>query len=281
MTVTGVNDTLVDGDIAYTIVTGNAISNDPKYSGRSSPDVSVTNINDDFAGVIITTAGLVTTESGTTVTFTIALLSAPNATVTIPLSSSNTTEGTVSPASVQFTTSNWNVPRTITVTGVNDFIVDGNVAYSIVTGPATSTDTGYSGFNAEDVSLVNLNDDTSLGLVDVGSNHRYGQSVAFNATVFGLNENATSGTVSFFYGATGLGTFPVVNGVATMSTSILPIGTDVVTAIYSGASSTNRIPGDRPGALPPASVQAGSGGRTVTVGAMCQRPHGQTVLRPC
>lgn len=235
VTVTGVNDTIIDGDIVYTIVTGSANSVDAKYSGRSSPDVSVTNINDDFAGVIVTpTSGLVTTEGSTTATFTIVLLSAPSESVSIPLSSNNPAEGSVSPALVTFTTANWNVPRTITVTGVNDTVVDGDVAYSIVTGPATSADTGYSGFNAADVAAVNLNDDTSLGLVDVGSNHRYGQSVTFNATVFGLNGNATPGTVSFFYGATGLGTFPVVNGVATMSTSILPIGTDVVSASYTG-----------------------------------------------
>ena len=44
----------------------------------------------------------------------------PTADVTIALSSSDTTEGTVSPASLTFTTANWNVAQTVTVTGVDD-----------------------------------------------------------------------------------------------------------------------------------------------------------------
>ena len=60
--------------------------------------------------------------------------------MTIGLSSSDTTEGTVSPASLTFTPANWNAPQTVTVTGVNDAVDDGDIAYTIVTAPATSTD---------------------------------------------------------------------------------------------------------------------------------------------
>ena len=63
----------------------------------------------------------------------------PTADVTIALSSSNPTEGTVVPASLTFTTANWNVAQTVTVTGVDDAVVDGTIAYTIVTAPATST----------------------------------------------------------------------------------------------------------------------------------------------
>ena len=65
--------------------------------------------------------------------------------MTIGLSSSDTTEGTVAPASLTFTTANWNTPQTVTVTGVNDGIDDGDVAYTIVTAAATSSDANYSG----------------------------------------------------------------------------------------------------------------------------------------
>ena len=75
------------------------------------------------------------------------------------LSSSDTTEGTVSPASLTFTTANWNVPQTVTVTGVNDRLDDGNVAYTIVTAPATSTDATYNGVDASDVAVTNTDDD--------------------------------------------------------------------------------------------------------------------------
>src|SRR2546427_223019 len=74
-----------------------------------------------------------------------ALTSQPTANVTIGLSSSDLTEGTVAPASVTFTSANWNMAQTVTVTGADDFAVDGNVAYTILTAAATSTDASYNG----------------------------------------------------------------------------------------------------------------------------------------
>ncbi len=49
----------------------------------------------------------------------------PTVDVTIALSSSDTTEGTVGPASLTFTNANWDTPQTVTVTGVDDAAVDG------------------------------------------------------------------------------------------------------------------------------------------------------------
>src|SRR5678815_4455298 len=91
--------------------------------------------------------------------FTIVLNSQPTADVTIGLSSSDPSEGTVSLASVTFTTANWNAPRTVTVTGVNDLIDDGDTAYTIVTAAATSSDPSYNGLNATNVSVNNTDDD--------------------------------------------------------------------------------------------------------------------------
>ena len=83
----------------------------------------------------------------------------PTANVTIGLSSSDTTEGTVSPASLTFTSANWNVLQTVTVTGVNDSIIDGNITYSIVTAAAVSSDANYNGKNAANVVVTNNDND--------------------------------------------------------------------------------------------------------------------------
>ena len=100
VTVTGVNDDVDDGDMAYTIVTAAATSTDANYNGLNAADVSVTNTDNDTAGITVTpTSGLVTTEAGGTATFTVVLNTQPTADVTIGLTSSDTTEGTVSPAS--------------------------------------------------------------------------------------------------------------------------------------------------------------------------------------
>src|SRR5438309_1023761 len=125
-------------------------------------DVAVTNTDNDTAGIsVIPTSGLTTTEGGGTATFTVALTSQPTANVTIGLSSSDLTEGTVAPASVTFTPASWNTAQTVTVTGVDDFVADGAVAYTIVTAAATSTDPGYNGMDPADVAATNTDDDTA------------------------------------------------------------------------------------------------------------------------
>ncbi len=162
VTVSGVDDFAADGGRVYHIVTGAVASTDPNYSGLLVADATITNTDDDVVGVVVSpTSGLTTSESGATTTFTIALTSEPTADVTLALSSSNSGEGTVSPASVAFTPANWNIPQVVTVSGVDDSIADGLVTYSVVVAPATSADAGYSMFNAPDVMVTNSDNDVA------------------------------------------------------------------------------------------------------------------------
>ena len=111
-------------------------------------------------GVTVTpTTGLLTTESGQTATFTVVLKSPPTADVTIALASSNIGEGTVAPAALTFTTSNWSTPQTVTVTGVDDTLCDGNVAYAILTAAARSADRSYNNLDPANVAVSNADND--------------------------------------------------------------------------------------------------------------------------
>jgi hypothetical protein len=167
VTITGVNDFVDDGDIAYTVVTAAATSLDGNYNGMDATDVSVSNTDNDVAGITVNpTSGLTTTEAGGTAQFTVVLTSEPTANVTIGISSSDVTEGTVSASSLTFTNGDWNVAQTVTITGVNDFSIDGNIAYTIETAPATSTDGLYNGINASDVSVTNTDDDVAQIVVN-------------------------------------------------------------------------------------------------------------------
>ena len=109
--------------------------------------------------VVIPTTGLVTTESGGSDTFVVMLNNEPTAPVTVGLSSSDTTEGTVSPTVVTFTNLTWNITQTVTVTGVDDSILDGDIAYHIITAPAVSADADYNGSDALDVNVTNFDDE--------------------------------------------------------------------------------------------------------------------------
>jgi VCBS repeat-containing protein len=157
VTVTGVNDFVVDGDQNYTIQL-NGSSTDRNYNSLAAPDVALTNLDDDTAGIVISpTSGLTTSEAGASDTFSVVLTSEPLADVSIGLTSSNTAEGTVSTGTLVFTPTNWNIPQVVAVTGVSDSLNDGDVAYQVIASPASSTDPLYNGMAAGTVDVVNLN----------------------------------------------------------------------------------------------------------------------------
>lgn len=121
-----------------------------------------------------------TTEAGGTLQFRMRLNSPPAAGVTIALSSSDTTEGTVAPASLTFTPENWSAEQTITMTGVDDADADGDTSYQLVTAPAVSADPYYAGLNPPDMTITNVDDEAACRAGDVNAN---GQVSAFDASL--------------------------------------------------------------------------------------------------
>lgn len=158
--VTGVDDRIDDGDVAFSIRLGAAVSTDPTYQGIDAADVTLANRDDDVAGVTVAgVSGNQTSELGTTVTFTIRLESEPTAEVRVPIASSDTTEGVVSTTAVVFNATNWNVPQLVTATGVDDASSDGPIAYDVVIGGFVSADPRYAGLNPADIALVNVDNE--------------------------------------------------------------------------------------------------------------------------
>jgi hypothetical protein len=161
--VAGVDDQVDDGNRPVTITVDPASAADAVYDTLASSTFTATNQDDDSAGIVVTpTSGLTTTESGGTATFTVALATVPTGPVTIGLSSSDTAEGTVAPATLTFQPDPTALDaQTVTVTGADDVTatLDGNVAYTIVTAAAVSADGLYNGRDASDVAVTNQDDD--------------------------------------------------------------------------------------------------------------------------
>ena len=110
---------------------------------------------------------MITTENGGTAEFRVVLDSKPTADVTINLTSDNAAEGKTIVTSLRFSPNDWNIPQTVIVIGVDDDPAspnpfDGNVLYRIITAPASSNDSRYSGLNAADVSLTNIDNDSPV-----------------------------------------------------------------------------------------------------------------------
>lgn len=105
---------------------------------------------------------LKTTEKGETVSFSVVLNDQPTSSVIIGITSSDMTEGTVLPNSLVFNIANWDTPQVVTVTGVDDSLNDGDITYTIITAPAVSVDLEYSGRDADDVWVTNVDNDDQL-----------------------------------------------------------------------------------------------------------------------
>lgn len=121
-------------------------------------------------GISVTpTSGLVTTEGGGAASFQVKLESEPISDVIIPLRSSDPSEGTADTQALEFTPDDWEVPKTVTITGVNDSDEDGARRYVIVLERAQSGDRFYDGFDPDDVSLTNRDNDPEPGAPSPGS----------------------------------------------------------------------------------------------------------------
>ena len=112
------------------------------------------------AGVTVQpTTGLETSENGATAQFTVVLDAQPGADVAIDLASSDTGEGTLSTNTLTFTPDNWDSAQTVTITGVNELLEDGDVNYTVTLAPATSKDARYDGLDPDDVQVTNIDND--------------------------------------------------------------------------------------------------------------------------
>ena len=127
VTITGVDDDIIDGTQNSTITVSiiDGISDDA-FDSVADQTVSVTTADDDVAGFTVTeTEGSTgVSESGSTDLFAIVLNTQPSSDVVLSITSSDTGEATVD-SLIQFTTANWDTPQNVTVTGVDDGIIDG------------------------------------------------------------------------------------------------------------------------------------------------------------
>lgn len=156
------NTKLLISGFVVSMVLGITILKQPLQSGRAarlSEDTSLVQVSPSV--IIQPTTNLVTSEDGLSDTFKISLSSQPSSPVKIGFSSSDPNEGLVSPSEVTLNKGNWNKPQTVTVTGVDDAVIDGPIPYTIFTGPATSSDPAYNNLDPLDVQVTNLDNDTT------------------------------------------------------------------------------------------------------------------------
>lgn len=163
--VTGLDDSVVDGDQQGFIRLLPAISADPAFAGIDPVDVGVLNLDDDRPQVLVAPRTVETSEAGNSATFTVRLSAVPAAEVRVPLLSSDDTEWRVSTSELVFTAQNWAEPQQVTVTGQDDSEIDGDQEGLILLLPIQTADPAYAGIDPPDVLARNRDDDSASILV--------------------------------------------------------------------------------------------------------------------
>ena len=121
---------------------------------------TVTITDDDTPGVSVSRDSLTIAE-GSSGTYTIVLDSQPTATVTVTINDpSDNTDVTADLASLTFSSTDWNVPQTVTVRAAHDNDTDNETA--TVTHTVTSTDSSYSSASANSVAVSVTDDDPDV-----------------------------------------------------------------------------------------------------------------------
>ena len=105
------------------------------------------------------TSGIATTESGDGATFTVVLDAQPFSDVVISVTSGDTDEATVDQSSLTFTPDTWNDAQTVTITGVDDFILDGDQTTSITLSvDDANSDDAFDPLADQTVSVTTIDD---------------------------------------------------------------------------------------------------------------------------
>ncbi|MEZ6123764.1 MAG: Calx-beta domain-containing protein [Planctomycetaceae bacterium] len=165
VTVTGLNDFRINGTRAEHLEFRTASEgSDPAFQMAAVQTLSVFVTDDDVAGltVIQTGGGTAVRESGTTDTFDIALTAEPESDVAVRIESRQLDEVTVTPDFITFTPVNWNVARTVTVTGVDDSVFDqGAISQVVIAVDGAVSASSFAGVADRIVSVTTIDDDVA------------------------------------------------------------------------------------------------------------------------
>ncbi len=155
-TISATNNSLYSGTQSATITHKVVSTSDPNYALGSSHILNFTLYDTDWPGITISQPnGVVNlTEYGVTDTYSVKLNTQPSANVTVTIDGA--AQATASPHILTFTPSNWSTNQTVTLTAINDYLIEGAHTAPIAH-TTSSSDTGYN--NLTTYLTVNIADD--------------------------------------------------------------------------------------------------------------------------
>ncbi|WP_322816600.1 beta strand repeat-containing protein, partial [Chloroflexus sp.] len=213
-------------------ITHLASSSDPFYDGLSGPALDLTITDNDTAGFVVTVppAPLIVSENGDSIELRLRLTSQPTAPVQVNISVSDPTEGSVTPTSIIFDNTNWNIDAILTVTGVDDLLEDGHQPFTVQLAPAISSDPFYNGLPPTPNSVNVLNRDNEPVRISIDDVTRFEGDSGVTNSIFIVRINRVSDRdILFDYTTTDGTALAILDYGASAGTLTIPAGSLQVT----------------------------------------------------
>jgi hypothetical protein len=218
ITVTAINDATSESVFTDTI-TATSTSTDTGFTALSTSTTATLFDNDEqnnngAISFVVTNGATRAVEGGLTDTYEVVLRRAPTADVTLTSTQVITGQLTLTPANLTFTAANWFIPQTVSVSAIEDAVVESpqtiTVTYTAnAAGGYILADTGAISVNVGDNEAANpavLTNITSGSVTEGGATQAYtvtlgsapnaGSTVVVTPSAFLLN-NANTAQVSF------------------------------------------------------------------------------------
>ena len=218
-----INDLITDPGETV-IITLTAVTSGVATLG--APLAATNTIADDDVGTItiVTTDNAATETAGNTGAFTVVFNLQPSASITVTIGTS--TQCTFAPTPLTFTTANWNVAQTVTVTPVDDAIVEG--AHTCSPASITAANDGYTGVTGTPPTInIADNDSATLSLANTTNGTEAGPvsgvmtvtqtAVSATNTVAAYSIGGTAASGSDFTALSGTVTIPAGSTTATIT----------------------------------------------------------------
>ena len=167
VTVTAAEDDDAVTDAAVPLAHAIASADDSDYDALEDVSVTVSITDDDAVGVDISETALTVTE-GSSKSYTVELTSQPGGDVTVTVSGHSGTDVALSGSTLTsnvltFTTVNWNVAQTVTVTAAEDDDAVTDAAVALAHAIASADDSDYDALTDQTVT-VTITDDDAVGV---------------------------------------------------------------------------------------------------------------------
>jgi hypothetical protein len=158
----GFDDLVADGDRAW-VVEVSTSTTDPDWAAVAPVSVDGLTLDNDQAGLIVSPGTpLVVNEDGSIATVTVRLRSQPMGKVVVVSESSDLTEVSAFPSTLEFGESNWDQPQSLVLTGLDDDWDDGSQSVRVLLEPTSDEDPTYEALLGEEVAVTNTDDGLDL-----------------------------------------------------------------------------------------------------------------------